>query len=373
MEINELYPSLNSDALRQTKPWSREIAESTEALLHANSDAEKSRILSAWLSKHQPCLFGRLAAKNNLITYCFLDQSDLLGDFSKLTSKIQDRRLHWHRQGFQGASSAFVIHVTCATLASAEPSVVLLKIAQRLAAAYLLQHVEPDTIYLDELFLEKPGLNRTTWKWFTGINYFATNADGRWWQDHRIPGGIALSINSVGHLVQAGRLSQALNTLDELLGGEDESTGLEIVTSLTSALDLAMRTIALASNAVSGKATELVPLPDPVPTDFPKCPFSPPKALTGKDYTSYTGWYHTDMTLPSEYFGPEVTRPNGIQQHSLDFTYLFHDDVANPDFITTGKGLRIRGSQLPNSDYKLEKMLPSLATLSTDPRLADLL
>lgn len=342
-------------------------------MFEGKSELDKSRVLDAWLSKYQPCLFGRLAARTKSITYCFLDQKDLLGDYSGLIAKIQNRRLQWHRQGFKGASSAFVIHVTCPILANALPSPALLQIAKRLSQAYLLTNVDADEIYLDEIFLEKPGLNRTTWKWVTGINYFATNADGRWWQDHRIPGGIALSVNSVGHLVQSGRLTQALKTMDQLLGGEEECSGLQLVNSLTTALDLAMRTIALASDAVSGKATELVALPDPMPQEFPKCPFSPPKILEGFDYTSYRGWYHTDITLPTDYFRADVTRPEDVSRQELDFTYLFHDAVENPDHITTGLGRRVRGAHHPNIRFRMEKMIPHLATIATDPRLADLL
>lgn len=70
-----------------------------------------------------------------------------------------------------------------------------------------------------------------------------------------------------------------------------------------------MRTIALASNAVSGKATELSPLSgSAMPT--PRCPVELPPFLLDKDFRYYKGYYHTDYTIPSDYFLPDIKRPN---------------------------------------------------------------
>ena len=57
-----------------------------------------------------------------------------------------------------------------------------------------------------------------TWEWLAGVNYFCAQGDRRWWHDHRIPGGMALSVNSVGHLAKAGKISEALASLNKELG-----------------------------------------------------------------------------------------------------------------------------------------------------------
>ena len=86
------------------------------------------------------------------------------------------------------------------------------------------------------------------------------------------------------------------------------------VNSLEQALEFAMRTIAKASDAVTGKATELITLPDDPASRPPEgCPVSLPKFLAGKDHRRYLGYYHTDITVPSEYFLPDVTRPASIK------------------------------------------------------------
>jgi len=63
-----------------------------------------------------------------------------------------------------------------------------------------------------------------------------------------------------------------------------------------------------------------------------------PDVLNNKNYCTYQGYYHTDQTLPIEYFTPAVERPNSVSPHTLDFTYLFVADVDNPDFTVTGEG-----------------------------------
>lgn len=63
-------------------------------------------------------------------------------------------------------------------------------LAQQLCSLYLLNEVDVDRIYHEEIFLEQPGADCRMWQWMAGVNYFCTNGDGRWWQDHRIPGGL---------------------------------------------------------------------------------------------------------------------------------------------------------------------------------------
>src|SRR5205823_13856784 len=63
---------------------------------------------------------------------------------------------------------------------------------------------------LDEILHDGPILvinrdgeatERRSWK--VGVNYFSAQGDGRWWHDHRIPGGMAFSMNSVGHMARS--------------------------------------------------------------------------------------------------------------------------------------------------------------------------
>ena len=337
-DVRRLFEALTPDPWRQQTPFSEALRVATDALLVAESDEQRSDIMSRWLERNQPCLFGRVAAKMRAISFCFLTETDLLGTDEGIRAKIQGCRLRWTRAGYLGNSSAFVVAVISQRVAEAEPNAAMFALAQRLAWLYLQVDVAADAILHDEVFLEFPGNDRVTWMWRAGVNYFAAHGDGRWWQDHRIPAGLAFSVNSVGHLVKSGRLVNAVADLEQSLGLKTGDFAERKIDSLSKALEFAMRTIAIASNAVSGPATSLLPKPG----DSEEPPGQLPSFLAEKDFRKYHGWYHTDFTLPSEYFRPEVQRPDSLSGHSLDFTYLFVKDIENPDFDLMGEGRRIR-------------------------------
>jgi hypothetical protein len=367
--IGSLLDSLVVDPWRAEVGFSEEVARANDRLFDAPEGEASRGVIRDWIGQHQPCLFGRMAARADLIEFCLLSEADLRGDRAALRDKIQGAREEWLALGHDGKKSAFVIVAISPLLAHAVPDATVQTIAQELCAAYLLQAIEPDEIYLDEMFLEKPGTKRTTWKWLAGVNYFCAQGDKRWWHDHRIPGGMAFSVNSVGHLVKSGQLSEALKHLDESLGGPPESQENEAVTSLGKALDLAMRTIGLAANAVSGKATMLIPLPDPIPSNLPPSPIALPKLLQGKNHATYKGWYHTDVTVPSDYFRADVERPADVVAKELDFTYLYHDDVDNPDHMTTAKGRRVRSDADVEQNPRLLRMVAESVVVKDQPLL----
>ena len=230
-------------------------------------------------------------------------------------------------------------------IARARPNATVAALAKRLAFLYLRREIECDQICTDQIGLEFPGEARLTRVWDTGVNYFCAQGDGRWWRDHRIPGGLAFSVNSVGHLVKSGRMQNAFEQLAEEIGSTSQGYRID---SLEKALEFAMRTISLAAETPSGRATELLPLPTD-PSLLPVCPVQLPGFLRDKNHCEYLGRYHTDMTLPTEYFRPEVDRPASAPEHELDFTYLFHRDIENPDFDALGDGRRIRGGRQGDS------------------------
>lgn len=342
--ISHLYSQLEPDGWREVQGFSPEVKEANRRLFEPGiSDAEAEQVLSTWLQKHQPCLFGRIAAKLDGISYCILREGDLGRPDEFIKDKIQAARLAWTRDGFDGKKSAFIIIAVSPRIANALPGPEMRELARRLCHLYLETNIETDYAHLEQIYLQKPGARMTTWKWFAGVNYFCAQGDKRWWQDHRIPGGMAFSVNSVGHLVKSGMIAKAMNELDGLTGAPGEGYPEAKIDSLAKALDLAMRTIDKASVAVSGKATELLPLPDDHrELPIPECPVKLSNAMSDKNFCEYRGRYHTDYTLPSEYFLPDVERPKGLKVHSLDFTYLFHKSIANPDFRLMGEGHQIR-------------------------------
>jgi hypothetical protein len=338
--IADLLEELSPDHWRDRQAFDEELRITTEKLLGSNAE-ERTVHLREWLSRHQPCLFGRLAAKKDLITFCILDDEDLRRSDAHIRDKIQAARLEWTKAGYDGRKSGFVLLAASRRLAEAEPNRALQEFAQRLCQLYLLDECPTDHILHDEIYLEKPGPDRSVWKWLAGVNVFAAAGDGRWWQDHRIPGGVGFSAISVGHMVKSSQLSDVSAELNKIFGDAEAPFAQQVVDSLPKALDFAMRTIANATAAVSGRATML--LPDPGNLSV-ACPVALSPILKDMNYCNYAGYYHTDVTIPTEYFRPDVERPDTIKQMDLDFTYLFNDDdVDNSAFVAMGIGRRVRG------------------------------
>lgn len=375
--IQQSLESMTADPWRVEVGFSSDISEVQSAMYTSESDDEIATVLNGWIQRHQPCLFGRLAARSTQLGYCILREPDLQRDDLYIRDKIQERRTDWTRQAFQGTLSGFVILAVSESLANALPNAAIAAFAQRLAQLYLVNdEIEFDTVLVDEVFLEQPGRSPATWRWDAGINYFAAHGDKRWWHDHRIPAGIGFSINSVGHMAKSGLMRNALVKLSEILGSDDDPQARAKVESLTKALELAMSTIGRAQDTESGKATMLLPLPD----DQGSLPPRPelPDFLVEKNHAEYFGYYHTDFTLPREYFLPDVNRPADIVGHTLDFTYLFDPRVRNPAFVTMGEGRRIRDwSELTADEQKraysssprLSKALPTTVSIHDSPRL----
>lgn len=335
------FSRLSPDSWRKEIGFSDDIEAAHRRLFDRDvTESELLQLLSEWIQAKQSCLFGRIAAKLGALSYCILTESDLLQPDEAIREKIQASRLRWTREAFEGNKSGFIIWLLSPTIALSEPNSDMFSLARRVCELYLDRNIDADKIYLDEIFLEKPGTRRTTWKWYTGVNYFSSQGDQRWWHDHRFPGGMAFSVNSVGHLVKSSIIGKSMNELGNILGSPDEGYSELPIDSLERALQVAMQTISLAANTVSGKATELLPLDDS--DKITECPIKLPPPLIGKNHCEYIGYYHTDITLPSEYFSNVVERPLEIHPHSLDFTYLFHDSLENPDFVTMGDGQQVR-------------------------------
>jgi len=377
--IAELIAALPADPWRTQVGFSREIAETTARLLEAGTQQQREETLSGWLRLYQPCLFGKAAAALGFIHYCILTPDDLQRDDQWIRDKIQADRLAWHRAAFNGQKSGFVILALSDAVARAVPGETTRRLAQMLCSLYLHADVGLDEIYLDSIHLQVPGPAQRTFQWKVGVNYFCAQGDGRWWQDHRIPGGMAFSMNSVGHMVKSRVLATGMNELEErLLGASTGDWVQSNIDTLERALILAMRTIEGASIAVSGRATELLTLPAD-PSGLPRCPVELPATLADKNHCYYGGYYHTDATLPSEYFVPNVQRPADTQRRDLDFTYLFHGAISNPDYYTMGAGVPIRAidgsepSPFAGNDFKVLKSREiELSSSETDKLIASL-
>jgi hypothetical protein len=373
--LAETLSQLSPDHLRETTPFAADITAVQNAIWGLDDYAELLRLISGWIAKFQPCLFGRIAAREGLLSFCVLNEADIARGDEFVRDRIQAARTEWTREAYEGRKSGFVIWVISERIAKAAPSAALSEFAKRLVSLYLLSDASLDEICLEEVFLELPGYRKTTWRWASGVNYFAANADGRWWQDHRIPGGLALSVNSVGHLVKSSLIARSQRQLESEVGGPTDGILPTKIDSLYEALEFAMRTINMASHPVSGPATYLIEA-ETTTNGNARCPIKLPPNLTGKDCHQYRGYYHTDITLPSSYFSESVQRPPSLSSIALDFTYLWKKGVDNPDHTTMGSGRIIRAifprrrkARQTDPENKVARSEPAEVLISSSPRL----
>ena len=305
-----------ADRFRKTKPFSEDI-ESTHAILF-NPHYKRARKITAyrrWLETNQPCVFGRVAAKNKYVFICLLEEHEILrmknGD-DDVRETIQDHRQVWKRFALEGLSSSFLILLISNSLVNKEPGVQLKEISRRLLELYMeIGGIKDDTYHTQSeyVFLRKTQDNGKDklLKFSTLPNVFCAQGDGRWWHDHRTPGGIMITSNALGHFVYSRSGSNAL--------GEKEKIG---------ALEQAMRTI---NNAHRGPkrgkfkhcpATFLLPIkedetsPLRVNSDFRQ--YSP---------DHYQGYFHTDHLIPSVFFKKDRDPKELKRYDNLTLRYIF--------------------------------------------------
>jgi len=308
------------DRFRQQHPFSEDV-EGLHAILF-NPRYSKRRKRSAykgWLESNQPCVFGRVAAKNKFVFICLLEEDEILrmrrGD-DDLRETIQDHRQVWKRHALEGLSSSFVILLLAKSLVDKEPGDALKEVCRRLLELYMEVEPIPDDTILPQreyVFLRRKS---KVLKFSTLPNIFCSQADGRWWHDHRTPGGVMITSNALGHFAYARPGLDVLAEKDKVLN-----------------LENAMRTI---SNAFPGpggrKPRGLVHCPATWLARRKEGEASPLRETSAFNNCSpdhYGGYFHTDHLIPSAFFRKERDPKDLATFDNLSFRYIF-DAVADP-------------------------------------------
>lgn len=317
------------DAFRKTTPFSRDIT-STNAVLFDSRYSNRAKVSAYrnWLetAPNQPCVFGRVAAKNKNIFICLLEEDEILrmphGD-EDLASLIQDYRQAWKRHALDALSSSFVIVLVSKWIITKEPNEHLKEICRRLMELYMqVQQIADDTFLAEQEYVflrQKDSAGKTRLLKFSTLpNIFCAQGDGRWWHDHRTPGGIMITSNALGHFVysRSGKFEM------------DESAKITI-------LDSAMRTI---NNAYKGGvSTRGKPLLKHCPATF-LLPIKEGEASPLKETSDfkrfsadhYQGYFHTDYLIPSVFF-QKGEDPRGLSVYdNLTLRYIY-DSRTDPD------------------------------------------
>jgi hypothetical protein len=308
-----------ADRFRQTHPFSDDI-ESAHALLF-NPRYDKWRKLKAyrrWVASGQPCLFGKAAAKTNSVFVCILEEHEILrmgrGD-DDVRETIQDHRQAWKRCALEGGFSSFMLLLLSKSLVDKEPADQLKEISRRLLELYMeVERVDDDTIIAQReyvFFRNAPG---KFLKFATLPNVFCAQGDGRWWHDHRTPGGIMITSNALGHFELSRSRQPAI-------------TGKET----THALDNAMRTI----KGAHGNEKRIRGLAHcPATSLVPREPGEDTPIREGSDLRAYSpshyhGFFNTDHLVPSVFFHKERDQKELKLYDDLSFRYIY-DQIGDP-------------------------------------------
>src|SRR4029453_11584134 len=203
-ELRDLYWRLQEDQWRKSNPFAEDVLKVQEVLFSPFArPVDRHDIVSWWLQEHQPCVFGKIAAAKGWMHYCFVTDQDLQRSDQYVADLISAELLHWKRRSlrptpeFSVPAHGFMLFFVSKRVAYASPDNNLLDFARHLLR--LLSQEGVGAVYWQNLFLSHPLDNRCLKFTFT-VDYFGAQGDGRWWHDHRVPGGVAFSANSVGHM-----------------------------------------------------------------------------------------------------------------------------------------------------------------------------
>lgn len=340
--IADLIEELPQDPWRAANPFSTDVQTCHGVLFRARSTrAAMAEALDNWLGTEQPCLFGRMEAKQRRLAYCLLTENDLERGDDHVRARIQEDRDAWRRSARRGESHGFIILAISPLIARATVGPELRRLARHLCDLYLGRD-DLDQILLDDLILEIPTQTAREYRtWRVGVNYFSAQGDGRWWRDHRFPGGIAYSMNSVGHMARTK--AEAMVGRNAGLAESCRDVSRERLTYW--ALPTAMKTIGPPADG-STRGTWLAERGrfeedcDPPTYDQRHRAIGD---LAAYSENRYLGRYHTDETIPSPYFDTTIAELSAAQlRDDLTFTYL-HSPIRDEEgYGTMGIGTLIK-------------------------------
>ena len=172
---------VTEDRWRQEHPFSDDLRTCQDVLFRAGASREEmEQALNDWLAKEQPCLFGRMEANRERLSYCLLTENDLYRGDDHVRARIQEDQLAWRRRALDGGSHGFIIVAISPQIATATVGPELLQLARHLCSLYLGRD-DLDQMFYDRLRLEiRAGEAIESRRWKVGVNFFSAQGDGRW-------------------------------------------------------------------------------------------------------------------------------------------------------------------------------------------------
>lgn len=342
----DLYEGLRVDRRRESLPFSEDIREANDFLHYPYAlDHELADGMRQWCMKRQPCQFGRLAASKRQIHFCFIREIDLARGEKGVAAKIAESKRLWKQRAILDANPphGFLLVFASPKVALAVPDDNLRRFSEKVLelagwGPERRARKAGNAISSDFLYLKSPK-DGLYYGFQFNVDYFASAADGRWWHDHRIPGGIAFTANSTGHM----------RHYKDWYGqpGTDHGEWAVKQAMITIAQAHPTTGAATGSPQAEGRVTWLRNLDasgKPLLAQIP-CPMTQvPGQLQGKDWTRYEGVLHTDHAVRAEFFADRDEPVTAAEPYIMDFTYLY--DRAQADFVNFMAGVRTSEEQI---------------------------
>lgn len=186
--VAELFGCLAGDSWRISHPISLDILQAN-ALLHnpAATEDEMAECLELWCQRLQPCQFGKVAAKQGRIHFCFLrERAVSTWTDEEIANKIAEEKQLWkQRAAFDPnrAAHSFVIVVASPQVAFAAPNQQLRAFSDRILELAGWQSNRRgvrriNTVTSDFLYLKHP-TDETFYGFQFNADFFACAGDGR--------------------------------------------------------------------------------------------------------------------------------------------------------------------------------------------------
>ncbi len=311
--LSDLLSRLDGDPWRSAHPFSADITTACAVLLDPYArDDERKTAIRGWLAANQPCIFGRAAAKGNQLFISVVDEQLIARGDDAVKAKLKVDRQTWKQWSLgEKGRHGFLLVVLSPKLHHAAPNSGLRAFAERIRELFA-EESKPDAVgnYMayEWLYLKNPATGDFH-KFRVILDFFGAAGDRRWWHDHRFPGGIAFTFNSLGHMARTQEWYQ------------------KNATPVEWAAKLGMHTISSAfPHPDHGPVTWLLPLTNGAPHKPTGCPFRNPQAvpekIRDKDWTTYAGYHHTDHSIRAEFFDGREDPDRSRGPYLMDFSYI---------------------------------------------------
>lgn len=190
--------------------WSDSLQRANQEMWAAADHRQRTRALNEWLMNHQPCLFARFAARNNLLHFTFVEERDLAESPKRVIAQIREGHSEAMQRMFAAECAGWIVLLIARSWANLPPPAATDALPKRFLEALIEATgaiADGDGLVLGDVCLPIAGDDNLGLRWISPFNYFDARGDLGWLIDRRIPGGIGYALNSVGHMVAMGAVT----------------------------------------------------------------------------------------------------------------------------------------------------------------------